>query len=64
MGDNFEAELNELSEKLKDLTDRMREADKNGKQSIDQRWLAIGVTDLQKGFMSVRRSIFFRSATF
>jgi len=24
---------------------------------IDQRWLAIGVTDLQKGFMAVARSI-------
>ena len=24
---------------------------------IDQRWLSIGVTDLQKGFMSVIRSI-------
>ena len=24
---------------------------------IDQRWLAIGKTDLQKGFMSVVRSI-------
>jgi hypothetical protein len=26
-------------------------------EGIDQRWLAIGKTDLQKGFMSVVRSI-------
>lgn len=26
-------------------------------EDIDQRWLAIGKTDLQKGFMSVVRSI-------
>lgn len=29
----------------------------NASDCIDKRWLAIGTTDLQKGFMSVIRSI-------
>jgi hypothetical protein len=32
-------------------------------EGIDQRWLSIGITDLQKGFMSVIRSII-RPTTF
>ncbi len=43
----------ELAEKCRAYTDKLKL--KQG--TIDQRWLATGITDLQKGFMSVIRSI-------
>ncbi len=43
----------ELAEKCRIYTDKLKA--KQG--TIDQRWLATGITDLQKGFMSVIRSI-------
>ena len=42
----------ELAEKCREFTDRVK-----AEVGTDQRWLAIGVMDLQKGFMSVIRSI-------
>lgn len=45
-------EAKELSVKVGELTEKIKAA-----PGIDQRWLSIGVTDLQKGFMSVIRSI-------
>lgn len=45
-------EAKELGEKLKSLINNLRDLD-----SIDQRWLSEGQTDLQKGIMSVVRSI-------
>lgn len=42
---NKAEELRAMCEELRDMP------------GIDQRWLSIGVTDLQKGFMSVVRSI-------
>ncbi len=31
--------------------------DLKGRPGIDQRWLSIGITDIEKGFMSVLRAI-------
>lgn len=45
-------EAKELAEKCRELTDKIKAT-----EGIDGRWLSIGVTDLQKGFMSVIRSI-------
>lgn len=45
-------EAKELAQKCGELSDKLRSI-----KSIDQRWLSIGVTDLQKGFMSLIRSI-------
>ena len=42
------AEVGELCEKLKG---------KDGGSAPDQRWVATGKTDLQKGFMALTRSI-------
>lgn len=42
----------ELAEKCREFTERVK-----AEAGIDQRWLSIGVTDLQKGFMAVIRSI-------
>lgn len=33
-------------------------ADLKGRPGIDPRWLQIGVTDIEKGFMSVVRAVF------
>lgn len=45
-------EAKDLAEKCGALVDRLR-----NESGIDQRWVAIGATDLQKGFMSVIRGI-------
>lgn len=45
-------EAKDLAEKCGALVDRLRI-----ESGIDQRWVAIGATDLQKGFMSVIRGI-------
>jgi hypothetical protein len=34
-----------------------RETDKGSQPPLDQRWISIGATDLQRGFMSVIRGI-------
>ena len=49
----------DLMNEGKELAERVREYTEKVKATpgIDGRWLAIGVTDLQKGFMSVIRSI-------
>jgi len=45
-------EIKELGVKLGDLTAKISNMD-----NIDLRWLHIGQTDLQKGLMSVTRSV-------
>jgi hypothetical protein len=42
----------ELSQQVGDLIEEIKQTD-----GIDQRWLSIGTTDLQQGFMAVIRSI-------
>lgn len=42
----------ELAEKVRVYTEKLSTV-----RGIDYRWLSIGVTDLQKGFMSTIRSI-------
>lgn len=44
--------VKELASKVGDLISELE-----GDERYNQRWLAIGKTDLQKGFMSVVRSI-------
>lgn len=56
--DLTEVEINAMNEckamaiKVGDLCDKVA-----GMHGISERWLAIGTTDLQKGFMSLIRSI-------
>jgi len=45
-------EAKELANKVGELCEKL-----NNIQSIDKRWLDIGKTDLQKGFMSLIRSV-------
>ena len=45
-------DIKELADLLGGMIDKMEQTD-----GIDQRWLAIGKTDLQKGFMAMVRSI-------
>ena len=45
-------EVKELAEKCGELTGAIGRA-----EGIDMCWLSIGITDLQKGFMAVTRSI-------
>lgn len=45
-------EVKALGAKVGEITARIKEL-----PETDQRWLATGVTDLQKGFMSVIRAI-------
>lgn len=33
-------------------------AELKGRAGIEQRWLAIGITDIEKGFMAVNRAVF------
>lgn len=50
--------MNEIKEKaaeVGDLCDRL--VGKDGGTAPDQRWVAIGKTDLQKGFMALTRAI-------
>jgi len=49
---NLMNEAKELAEKVGSLVDKINSTD-----SIDKRWVAIGKTDLQKGFMSLIRSV-------
>lgn len=49
------AMINELKQKGLELEALLNEISEKAK--IDHRWMAIGWTDLQKGFMSVVRSI-------
>jgi hypothetical protein len=44
-------ECKAAGEKVRELTDKLRAAD------LDQHWISIGVTDLQKGFMALVRGI-------
>jgi hypothetical protein len=47
-----------LAEQCREYTDKLKASDAvNTTEGIDQRWLSIGITDLQKGFMAVIRSI-------
>ncbi len=53
-------EAKALSEQVGAFTEKLKNlAPPNGQNNItiDGRWLAIGVTDLQKGFMAVIRSV-------
>lgn len=45
-------ELIALERGVLDFANRFR-----GRNGVDQRWLAIGVTDVEKGFMSVTKAI-------
>lgn len=45
-------ECKELSEKCGELVEKLQ-----AMESTDKRWVAIGTTDIQKGFMSIIRSI-------
>lgn len=45
-------EAKELAERVGDLVTRLKQT-----PDLDQRWVSIGQTDLQKGFMSVIRGI-------
>jgi len=45
-------EVKELSEKVGELVTKIHAI-----SSVDRRWVSIGATDLQKGFMSVVRGI-------
>lgn len=47
-------EVKFLSEKVGELTTTLKN---NPSVPVDQRWLSIAVTDLQKGFMALVRSI-------
>lgn len=47
-----------LAEQCREFTDKVKTfAAPDHAAGIDLRWLAVGVTDLQKGFMAVIRSI-------
>ena len=45
-------EVKEVGKTLGDLVERIK-----GIEGVDQRWVAIGATDLQKGLMALTRSI-------
>lgn len=45
-------EAKELAEKVGELTAKLMASDKT-----DKRWVSIGTTDLQKGFMSLIRGV-------
>lgn len=45
-------EAKELASKVGELTDKLMQSDKT-----DKRWVSIGTTDLQKGFMSLIRGV-------
>ncbi|HGL3854433.1 TPA: hypothetical protein ACKE3U_003760 [Klebsiella aerogenes] len=49
----------ELAQKVGEFVEKLEHAEfaKTSDQVPDKRWLAIGKTDLQKGFMAVIRSI-------
>lgn len=45
-------EIKEMGKSLGELVERIKNID-----GVDQRWVAIGATDLQKGLMALTRSI-------
>jgi hypothetical protein len=45
-------ECKELSAKVGELVEKLKAT-----PNLDQRWISIGTTDLQKGFMSIIRGI-------
>lgn len=45
-------EIKEMGKSLGELVERIKSID-----GVDQRWIAIGATDLQKGLMALTRSI-------
>lgn len=47
--------MNEVKEKAAEVGELIREPGEN--KDLDQRWVAIAKTDLQKGFMAATRSI-------
>ncbi|MBD0905749.1 hypothetical protein HA444_24340 [Klebsiella grimontii] len=49
----------DLAQKVGEFVEKLEHAEfaKNSLQLPDKRWLSIGKTDLQKGFMAVIRSI-------
>lgn len=53
--------MNKVKEKAEDIRKLLSEIEANhadtAQHSIDMRWLNIGKTDLQKGFMAVIRAI-------
>lgn len=49
---NLMNEAKELGERCRELTDKIK-----GVEGIDPRWLNIGITQLQQGFMAVIRSV-------
>lgn len=61
--DLTEAEINlvnhakELSQEVGEFAQDMEDAANNGNLTLDMRWFSIARTDLQKGFMSLIRSI-------
>lgn len=46
-------EVKDLAEQCGRLVEKMR----NTSESLDQRWVSVGATDLQKGFMALVRAI-------
>jgi len=44
--------VKEMANSIGSMTDAM-----SGNPDVDKRWLAIGITDLQKGFMELTRAI-------
>lgn len=55
---NLMNEAKELAERVGELVAKLSASDAVPTEAgIDQRWLAIAKTDLQKGFMSLIRSI-------
>ena len=49
-------EAKDLAEKCGDFIQKVHLLECNG-EKVDRRWLSIGQTDLQKGFMAVVRAI-------
>lgn len=47
--------MNAVKEKAAEVGELVRELEEN--KQLDQRWVAIAKTDLQKGFMAATRSI-------
>ena len=46
-----------LAERCGDYIAKLRKAPFGDVQSLDQRWISIGATDLQRGFMAIERGI-------
>lgn len=46
-----------LAEQVREYTEKLKDFRTDAGDTVDGRWLSIGVTDLQKGFMAVIRAI-------